>query len=89
MRYDISEATCAHDDAAGMYGLSDVTIRSRGEYRRSGHASGVDGIHWRVLLDLLVAIGFFLCRIISYLKGCKVSRLCLDEFVFIVLYLAL
>ena len=78
-----------HDDAEGKYGLSDVTIRSRGEYRRSGHASGVDGIHWRVLLDLSVVIELFLRRILSYLKGCNVSRLCLDEYVFIVLYLAL
>ena len=70
-----SQKLLAHDDAAGTYELSDVAARSQGGSRRSGHASSVDRIHWRVLLDLLAAIGLFLCQVLCYLKGYKVSRL--------------
>ena len=33
-----------------------------------------------VLLDMLVAIGLLVCVVICYLKGCNMSRLCLDAF---------
>ena len=86
---EIVQKLLAHDDAAGTYELSYVPARSQEWNRRSGHASSVDIIHWRVLLDLLLTIGLLLCRVLCYLKGSKVSRLCLNEFFFIVLYLAL
>ena len=74
---EIVQKLLAHDDATGTYELSDVAARPQEGNRRSGHASSVDRIHWRVLLDLLVAIGLLLCRVLCYLKGSKVSRLCL------------
>ena len=87
---EIVQKLLAHDDAAGTYQLSDIAARSQGGNRRSGHASSVDRIHCRVLLDLLLAIGLLLCRVICYLKGSKVSRLCLNGYFFLtVLYLAL
>ena len=56
---EIVQKLLAHDDAAGTYKLSDIAARSQGGNRRSGHASSVDRIHWRVLLDLLLAIGLY------------------------------
>ena len=79
-----SQKLLAHDDAAGTDELSDVATRSQEGSRSSGHASRVDIIHWRVLLDLLAVIGLFLYRTLYYLKGCKVPRMCLDEYLFIV-----
>ena len=76
---EIVQKLLGHD---GTYELSDVAARSQEGNRRSGHASSVDRIHWRVLLDLLLAIGLLLCRVICYLKGSKVSRLCLNEYLF-------
>ena len=77
---EIVQKLLAHDDAAGTYELSDVAARSQGGNRRSGHASSVDRIHRRVLLDLLLAIGLLLCRVICYLKGSNVFRLFLNFF---------
>ena len=79
---EIVQKLLAHDDAAGTDALSDVAGRSQEGDRRSGHASSVDRIHWRELLHLLVAIGLLLCRVLCYLKGSKVSRLCLNEYLF-------
>ena len=56
---EIVQKLLAHDDAAGTYELSDVAARSQGGNSCSGHASSVDRIHWRVLLDLLLAICYY------------------------------
>ena len=42
VRYNIPKATCCTSE------LDHVAARSQGENRRSGHASSVEGIHWRV-----------------------------------------
>ena len=75
---EIVQKLLAHDDAAGTYELSDVAARSQEGNIRSGHASSVDRIHWRILMDLLLAIGLLLCQVLCYLKVSKVSRLCLN-----------
>ena len=54
---EIVQKLLAPDDAAGTYELSDVAPRLQEGNRRAGHASSVDRLHWRVLLDLLLAIG--------------------------------
>ncbi len=59
---EIVQKLLAPDDAAGTCELSDVAARLQEGNRRSGHASGVDRIHWRVLLDLLLAIGLLLAK---------------------------
>ena len=61
---EIVQKLLAHDDVAGTYELSDVAARLQGGNRRSGHACSVGRIHWRALLDLLLAIGLLSHRVL-------------------------